>query len=320
VSEVRIDGSLCTHPKTWTVLDLDAIGLWTLCLAYCADELTDGVVPAKYVQARVPRPDRKGVVKALMDAGWLERLEDGDYWVPQYLDHNPSREQVLKDQEAAEGRVEKARRAAAARWSDATGSATSNAPSNAGSNARPDAQGIRDKRGSSSTATNGEDQDTFSRQESSEHREDVDRLCSLLAELVEANGTPAHRIDWPSESWRTEGRLLLDRDLRHLPQDQREAKAAALIRWCQKDLFWKANVRGMPKFRKQYDALRARAVAAHEQGQTVRSRQPDRHGKVVALGSKQHCRKCSGEITNLQANNQSGLCDPCYEAHFEGAA
>jgi hypothetical protein len=51
-------------------------------------------------------------------------------------------------------------------------------------------------------------------------------------------------------------------------------------------------------------------------------RNGDRHGKVVALGSKQHCRKCSDEITNLQANNQSGLCDPCYEAHMErmGAA
>jgi hypothetical protein len=329
VSEVRIDGSLCNHVKTWTILDLDSVGLWTLCLAYCAEELTDGIVPAKYIQARAPKPDRRGTVKALLDAGWLERLDNGDYRVPQYLDHNPSREEVLREAEAAEGRVEKAKRAAAARWSeDANGNASSNAPSNAasnaGSNAQPDAGGIRDKRGSSTT-TSSKDGKTLSRPGCSEQpRPDVDRLCSLLAELVVANGAAPHAVDWPSDAWRREARLLLDTDLRHIPKDQRVSKAEALIRWCQADAFWKANVRGMPKFRKQYDTLRARAVSEHELKQQQGSKF-QRAGKVTALGGDHACRHrdCDTPINNAQANNQWGMCDVHYAervAELEGAA
>jgi hypothetical protein len=40
------------------------------------------------------------------------------------------------------------------------------------------------------------------------------------------------------------------------------------------------------------------------------------------LSTRTTCKPCGKTITNLQANNQSGLCDPCYEAHMErmGAA
>jgi hypothetical protein len=44
--------------------------------------------------------------------------------------------------------------------------------------------------------------------------------------------------------------------------------------------------------------------------------QGDRHGKVVQVGGTHGCRRCPKRITNLQANNQSGLCDQCYEAHM----
>jgi hypothetical protein len=85
-------------------------------------------------------------------------------------------------------------------------------------------------------------------------RADVDRLCELLAELVVANGRPAHLISWPSDGWRRAGRLLLDRDRRDAGEAER------LIRWSQRDEFWRANVLGMPTFCRRYDTLRLQAA------------------------------------------------------------
>lgn len=84
----------------------------------------------------------------------------------------------------------------------------------------------------------------------------VENLCSLLASLVEANGRPRHLVNWPSEAWRKDCRLMLESDKR--PVDEIEQ----LIRWCQADAFWRSNVLSMPKFRAQYDQLRLKAGPA----------------------------------------------------------
>jgi len=78
-------------------------------------------------------------------------------------------------------------------------------------------------------------------------RADVTELCSLLADLIEDNGSKRPTV---SEAWTTSARLMLDRDGRT------SAEASSLIRWCQEDGFWKANILSMPKFREQYDKLR----------------------------------------------------------------
>lgn len=72
-------------------------------------------------------------------------------------------------------------------------------------------------------------------------------LCHLLADLLVANGVRRPRV---GERWMTAERLLLDRDKR----DRSEAER--LIRWCQADSFWRANVLSMSKFREKYDQLR----------------------------------------------------------------
>lgn len=61
-----------------------------------------------------------------------------------------------------------------------------------------------------------------------------------------------------SDEWRTDARLLLDRDGRELD------KALALIDWCQADSFWRSNIQSMPTFRAKYDGLRLKALAAWE--------------------------------------------------------
>lgn len=81
----------------------------------------------------------------------------------------------------------------------------------------------------------------------------VETLCSLLSELVIANGTPEARVNPESTAWQTAARLLLERDGRDFDEAQR------LIQWCQADDFWRSNVLSMPKFRAKYDQLRLQA-------------------------------------------------------------
>lgn len=83
-----------------------------------------------------------------------------------------------------------------------------------------------------------------------EAREDVAALCSLLADLIAANGSKRPTV---GTTWHTAARLLLDRDGRPY------AEAERLIRWSQADEFWRTNVLSMPKFREQYDRLRLKA-------------------------------------------------------------
>lgn len=87
-----------------------------------------------------------------------------------------------------------------------------------------------------------------------ERREDVDRLCDLLADLVAERSTRRPTI---TKDWRDEARRLLDRD--RVPLDEAER----VMRWALDDAFWCSNVLSMPKFRKQYQALRLKAKAVN---------------------------------------------------------
>lgn len=81
-------------------------------------------------------------------------------------------------------------------------------------------------------------------------RPEIEHLCSLLADLIESNGSKRPNI---TQGWRDACRLLIDRDGREPDKIERA------IRWCQQDEFWRANVLSMPTLRKQYDRLRLAA-------------------------------------------------------------
>jgi len=85
-------------------------------------------------------------------------------------------------------------------------------------------------------------------------RADVEAVCVAMADAVEANGSKRPTI---TQRWRTEARLLLDKDGRS------EAQVLAAIAWCQADDFWKAVVLSLPKLREKYDQMR---LAAQRQG------------------------------------------------------
>lgn len=78
-------------------------------------------------------------------------------------------------------------------------------------------------------------------------REDVERVCTYLAEWIVRNGSRRPTI---TKKWRTEARLLIDRDGRPL-DEIRET-----IAWSQRDPFWRSNILSLPKLRQRYDQLR----------------------------------------------------------------
>lgn len=116
-------------------------------------------------------------------------------------------------------------------------------------------------------------------------RPDVDRLCTQLADRIEANGSKRPTI---TKAWRTQCRLLLDRDQRT------EDQVARAIDWCQADPFWSTNVLSMPTLRKQYDRLRLAAQ---------RERTSPRRGDIDwdAAMARAQAREAADQVQALQA-------------------
>ena len=97
----RLDDQFHDHPKLAEFdpdLMLPAVGLHMLAISWCADRLTDGVIPAMQ-----PRRLAGGVVDnltaELVRVGLWDKHPKG-FKVHDYLDYNPSRAQVKATQEA----------------------------------------------------------------------------------------------------------------------------------------------------------------------------------------------------------------------------
>jgi hypothetical protein len=100
-------------------------------------------------------------------------------------------------------------------------------------------------------------------------REDVRRLCSLLVDRIEANGSKRPNV---TKAWRDAARLMLDSDGRT------EDQVAWIINWCQRDEFWRAHVLSMPKLREKFDMIRLKAVPTSN---VVQFNQPDEQGRIL---------------------------------------
>src|SRR6266705_2800835 len=100
---VRLDDGYPEHPKVDRVGPL-AAWLNVCAWAYCARNLTDGFVPDGRVDqlAAVQKP--RHLVELLLEGKLWERVPGG-FLVHDFLDYNPSREQVLKERAAAAKRV-----------------------------------------------------------------------------------------------------------------------------------------------------------------------------------------------------------------------
>ena len=96
----KVDDGFADHPKTLRV-SLAAIGLWTKAGAWSAKHLTNGEVPLAAVTAL---GGTKRLAGELVTAGlWLE-IPSG-YAFHEWLQHQPSRDQVLTKRSATRERV-----------------------------------------------------------------------------------------------------------------------------------------------------------------------------------------------------------------------
>ena len=77
-------------------------------------------------------------------------------------------------------------------------------------------------------------------------RSDVEGMCRYFLGRLTANGVKATI----TAKWRTEARLLLDKD------DRDPNEVRAVIDWATTDPFWRSNVLSVPKLREKYDQLR----------------------------------------------------------------
>ena len=97
----RVEDSFHGHPKV-TDAGNAAVGLWVRCGTYSAQWLTDGFVPIKIAKGY---GNRREVEQLLASRLWVPA--DGGYLMPDFLDYNPSAEQVKLDRKRA---AEKKRR------------------------------------------------------------------------------------------------------------------------------------------------------------------------------------------------------------------
>lgn len=219
-------------------------------IAYCAQHLTDGHVPESLILMIVGGSPSDG--DALEEVGLWHRpghdcpdcppVSAGEAYVHDYLRHN-------RDSDEVKSKSDRARRAARVRWdaernapSNATSNANRNAERNATSNAEREEREEREKPLTSEIASDPE-------------REDVTALLDLLDREIEANG---NRPPKRSKANRDAMRLLLDRD--HRTPEQ----VAYVIRWCQADDFWQANILSASKLREKFDQLVAKIRSNHQ--------------------------------------------------------
>lgn len=109
---VRIEEDFYQHPKVAQAGPL-AMAMQVAALCYCHKYLTDGFLPRAVVpvllnleglamrvwqgktMVGVQKVTWQFIVQCLLAAGLWEEAEDG-YWIHDYLDYQPSREEVLK--------------------------------------------------------------------------------------------------------------------------------------------------------------------------------------------------------------------------------
>lgn len=105
MAHAQLDDLYGDHPKIAGLSDA-AFRLHTLGILYCARHTTDGVIAAEEVP-RLVRKFRKAALVELMDRGLWVNVLDGAFSIHDYLDWNPSREEVERRREAAAKRKRK---------------------------------------------------------------------------------------------------------------------------------------------------------------------------------------------------------------------
>ena len=287
---VRLDEDFASHPKVVEAGPL-GIALQVAALCYCNRHLTDGRVPRATARSLLDfegiavvdgmrgddvEPDY--VIGLLVDAGlWhtpghdcpsCPAIERG-YMIHDYLEQQPSREDVLRrrEQAAEAGRKGgKAKRIAKRTASETLSETLSEPSSGAEANRRAEVE-AESKPGPDPVPDPVEDQDQ-TRLDPPGRDPDVSRdardLTREFAQAVKANG---HPVPQPERKAHREWLVEMDRLLRIGPpgwdgDPPPPDEVCQVIAWCAADDFERANVRSVPKLRARYSQLRLKALNA----------------------------------------------------------
>ena len=99
----RLDDGFHNHPKVARAGNA-AVGLWVRCATYSAHYLTDGRIPNQVVR----KYGSAFQERSLNDAGlWIPT--DQGFIIPDYLEYNPSAEQVQEERKKARARQQRSR-------------------------------------------------------------------------------------------------------------------------------------------------------------------------------------------------------------------
>ena len=259
----KVDDGFAGHRKVIALRRgterLRAIGLWTLSGSLSAEHELGGLIP-DYLIAELGATKKD--IDALVRVGLWERVDD-EQPVFHDWDHYQPDAETLKAQrvkESVSGQLGNHKR-----WHVSRGVAVRDCefcyrPPDREPDEEPDRVSVGVGIGSASPVPEPEpdssDSDESLRVAGAIElvRDDVERICELLADRIEANGSPRPAI---TAKWRDAARLMLDRDGRT------EAEVIGAIDWCQADEFWRANVLSLPKLREKYDQLRLQAQRKH---------------------------------------------------------
>lgn len=220
---IRLHDGMPDHPKIDALSDR-AFRLLIEMWCWCSRHLTDGRIPAGTWKKRGTPAARQ----ELISAGLADIGPDGTVNMHDYLQHQRSADEVAALREA---RREAGRKGGIAK-----------AKSLASAKQVPGQTPSKDVPSTETETEVGSNEPT--------RREDIERICSHLADRIEANGSKRPAI---SKAWRNAARLMLDKDGRT------EHAIHKAIDWCQDSTFWRANVMSMPTLREKFDTLRLQA-------------------------------------------------------------
>ena len=278
---MKIDDGLHAHRKTRAVTkshpdkrrDASPMGLWVLAGSWAAQNGTDGWVPEDELDRW--DDDWKALTRRLVRAGYwwpADREGEAGYGFNDWLDYNPESEAASRSGIFGNH----------VRWHANKGVVDPECehcpkePVDPESEPEPLPESGGDIGGRSGgesgqvsrsialpqpDPTRPDPIPTPFASAAAERRDDVDRICDHLADLIEANGSKRPPI---GKGWRDAARLMLDRDGRT------EQEIHGAIEWCQSDEFWRSNILSMPKLREKYDQLR---LQAQRQGRAGTPRQ-----------------------------------------------
>lgn len=250
----KVDDKLWGHPK-WLSTPIRSRGLWVTAGSWCAYQEQDGNVPRHVLATLGATPrDASALVAAglwdITDTGW--QFHDWAEFQPDSASQKAKREAESQGGELGNHvrwHVKRRIRVDSCEFCQASGQSSGpdrvpDSPPNPPVPSRP----VPIEEPLVGTADAAADEQT---------RDDVERICELMADRVQANTGKRPNI---VKAWRDAARLLIDRD------GHTEAQILWLIDWATKDEFWRANILSLPKFREKFEQLRLKAMAGRPAG------------------------------------------------------